>query len=227
MKVLGQIGFQWHENGAILNVTIDGETTQVFVPLSRLQLEFGEAMAGVGCPLAPTVGDMYTVSGLFRSIKKAAKRAARTAKSVRRATTGRVRRAVVRRVVPKAIRARAGRIRRMARRHVTKLRRRGLRYGKRALMSRTAQYAAPLLSAIPATAPAGAALLAAQNTMRVLDRANRAAQLAQRGLRRPRIMNDMAAGMAQRQAVNQLGNLARQGNPQAQQFFGALQQFAQ
>ncbi len=214
MRVLNELGWRWHENGAVLSVTVDGHVQQVFVPLTKIRIEFGEGMAAVGCPLAPTVGEMYTVSGLFSAIK----RAVRTAKKVRHQ--------VVRRVVPRAIRRRAAKIRHQATGFV---RRRVLPQAMRltrGFQSPYARYGAMALSAFPATAPMGLSMLAAQNTLSTIDAGTKAAQLVQRGIRRPGDVAKMMAAQAQRQGVAQLAQAARQGNPQAQQFFGALSQFS-
>lgn len=222
MKVLSQIGFRWHQNGAVLTVVVDGHRQDVFVPLGRLTLEFGEAMANVGCPLLPAVGaEAYSVGGLFSRIKRAVKRGARKVHKLHTAPS----RYLARKVVPKAIRRRAASIRRAAVRHV---RRRVIPYAQRlkqfAHKSPIARYGAMAMTAFPATAPAGAALMAAQRTMDIVERAKRAARLAQRGLRRPADMRAMAAGLAQQQGIQQLGSMAQQGNPQAMQFFGAMRQ---
>lgn len=220
MKVLNQIGFRWHQNGAVLTVTVDGHKQQVFVPLRQLTIEFGGAMAEVGCPLLPAIGaEPYSVGGLFSRIKRAVKKVKKTA--------GRVRHQIVRRTVPKAIRMRAQRIRNRARSYV---RRRVMPYARRAKQfahkSPIARYGAMAMTAFPATAPAGAALMAAQRTMDIVERGKRAAQLVRRGIQRPNDMRAMALATAQKQGISQLGQLAQGGNPQAQQFFGALQQFA-
>lgn len=224
MKVLSQIGFRWHQNGAVLTVTVDGHTQDVFVPLNRLTLEFGEALANVGCPLLPAVGaEPYSVGGLFSRIKRAVKKGVKTAAKIHSLPH----RAIVKRVVPRAIRRRAMNLRRAAVRHV---RRQVIPYAQRlkqfAQHSPYARYGAMAMTAFPATAPAGAALMAAQRTMDLIDKGRRAAQLVQRGIRRPGDVRAMALAAAQQQGVAQLGQLAQQRNPEAMQFFGALQQYA-
>lgn len=223
MKVLNQIGFQWHQNGAILTVTVDGHRQAVFVPLHRLTLDFGDALASVGCPLLPAVGaEPYSVGGLFSRIKRAVKKGVKTAAKLHAVPH----RAIVKRIVPRAIRRKAMEIRRAATRHV---KRRVLPFARRLKQfgqSPYAQYGALALSAFPATAPVGMSMVAAQRTMAAIDRGRRAAQMVQRGIRRPQDIRAMLEAQAQQQGVAQLGQLARQGNPQAQQFFGALQQFA-
>lgn len=224
MKVLSQIGFKWHQNGAVVTVTVDGHKQQVFVPLNRLTLEFGDAMANVGCPLLPAVGaEEYTVGGLFSRIKRAVKRGARKIHRTASAPS----RYLAKKVVPKAIRRRAMKIRRAATRYV---RRKVVPYARKlkrfAHKSPIARYGAMAMTAFPPTAPAGASLMAAQRTMDVIERGKRAARMVQRGIRRPADLRAMALAQAQKRSVAQLGQFARQGNPQAQQFFGALQQFA-
>lgn len=222
MKVLSQIGFRWHENGAVLSVVVDGHHQDVFVPLKRIALEFGNGMAEVGCPLLPAVGaEEYSVGGLFSRIKRAVKRGARKVHRLHTAPS----RYLARRVVPKAIRRRAARIRRAAIRHV---RRRVIPYARKlkqfAHKSPIARYGAMALTAFPATAPAGAALMAAQRTMDIMERGRRAARLVQRGLRRPQDLRHMALAAAQQEGMRRLGAAAQQGHPQAQQFWGAMQQ---
>ena len=214
MRVLNELGWQWHENGALLTVKVDGQAQRVFVPLTKIRIEFGEGMAAVGCPLAPTVGELYTVSGLFSSIRRAVKKAKK------------VRHQVVRRAVPRAIRRRADKITRLARRYAQ---RRALPITRRlqqGFQSPYARYGAMALSAIPTTAPMGVAMLAAQNTLSKIDEGRKAAELVRRGIRRPGDVGKMLAAQAQRQGVAQLAQAARMGHPQAQQFFGALQQFS-
>lgn len=224
MKVLSQIGFRWHQNGAMLTVTVDGMKQDVFVPLNRLTIEFGDALADVGCPLLPAVGaEEYSVGGLFSRIKRAVKKGVKTAAKIHALPTS----YVYKRVVPRAIRQRATEIRRAATRYV---RRRVLPYAQAAKTflhkSPYARYGAMALTAFPATAPAGASLMAAQRTMDIIERGRRAATLVRRGLRRPQDMRAMALAVAQQQGVAQLGQMAQQGNPQAMQFFGAMQQYA-
>lgn len=223
MKVLNQIGFRWHENGAVLSVTADGQKFDVFVPLTRLTIEFGDALARVGCPLQPAVGwEPYSVGGLFSRIKRAVKKGVRTAVKVHKMPHN----LLVKKLVPRAIRRRAMDIRRAATRHVM---RRVLPLAYRAkglLQSPYARYAALAMTAIPVTAPVGGSMLAAQNTLAIIDRGQKAAQLVQRGLRRPGDLAAMREALVQRQNVAQLANLARGGSPQAQAFFGAMQSFA-
>ena len=224
MKVLNQLGWRWHENGAVLTIVVDGQRQDVFVPLHRITLEFGDALAKVGCPLLPAVGfEPYSVAGLFSRIKRAVKRGVKTAVKLHAAPHN----YLVKKVVPRAIRRRAMQIRRAATQHVRRnvlpLARRLKQYSQ----SPYARYAALAMSAFPATAPVGASMLAAQNTMAIIDKGQRAAKLVQRGLRRPGDVAAMLAAQQQRQSVAQLGQLAQQGHPQAMQFFGALQQYAQ
>jgi hypothetical protein len=223
MKVLNQIGFRWHQNGAVLSVTVDGHKQDVFVPLHRLTIEFGDALAQVGCPLLPAVGyEEYSVGGLFSRMKRAVKKAVKTAVKVHKMPHN----LLVKKLVPRAIRSRAMQIRRAATQHVRRnvlpLARRLKSYAQ----SPAARYAAMAMTAFPATAPIGGSMMAAQNTMALIDRGQRAARLVQRGIRRPGDIAAMAVAAQQRQSVQQLGMLARQGNPQAMAFFGALQQFA-
>lgn len=223
LKVLNQIGFRWHENGAIVSVTADGQRFDVFVPLQRLTIEFGDALARVGCPLEPAVGwEPYSVGGLFSRIKRAVKKGARTAVKLHTAPHN----FLVRKVVPRAIRRRAMDIRRAATRHVQRKVIPFARQLKTQFQSPYARYAAMALTAIPVTAPIGGSMLAAQNTLAVIDRGQRAAKMVRAGLRRPGDVAAMLAANDQRQNVAQLASLARGGNPQAQAFFGALQQFA-
>lgn len=223
MKVLNQIGFRWHQNGAVLSVTVDGHKQDVFVPLHRLTLEFGDALAAVGCPLLPAVGyEEFSVGGLFSRIKRAVKKGVKTAVKVHKMPHN----LLVKKLVPRAIRARAMQLRRAATQHVKRKVIPLTRQLKRYAQSPAARYAAMAMTAFPATAPVGGSMLAAQNTLSIIDRGQRAARLFQRGLRRPADIAAMVAANQQRQSVAQLGALAQQGNPQAMQFFGALQQFA-
>jgi hypothetical protein len=223
MKVLNQIGFRWHENGAIVSVTVDGQKMDVFVPLTRLTVEFGDALARVGCPLAPAVGwEPYSVGGLFSRIKRAVKKGVKTAVKVHKMPHN----LLVKKLVPRAIRSRAMAIRRAATQHVKRRVLPFARQLKTQFQSPYARYAAMALTAIPVTAPIGGSMMAAQNTMSLIDRGQKAAQLVQRGIRRPGDIAAMMEAASQKQNVAQLASLARGGNPQAQAFFGALNSFA-
>lgn len=223
MKVLSQIGFKWHENGAVVTVTVDGHRQKVFIPLNRLTVEFGDALARVGCPLLPAVGaEPYSVGGFFSRIKRAVKKGARAVKGAAKKA------AVVKKIVPKAIRRRASRITAAARRYVKRKVVPYARKFKRFMhKSPIARYGAMAMTAVPFTAPAGASLMAAQRTMDLIEKGQRAARMVQRGIKRPADIRAMAVAQAQQRGVAQLGQLARQGNPQAQQFYGALQTYAQ
>lgn len=80
MRTLNRLGWDWHENGAIITVVVDGSPVAWFIPLDHIQVTFGQELSRVGCPLAPTVGAYPTVSGFFSSIKKAYKKATRAVK---------------------------------------------------------------------------------------------------------------------------------------------------
>lgn len=99
MKTINQLGWDWRENGAIINVVVDGHAMQWFVPLSHVQLHFGESLASVGCPLQQSVG-AQSVGGFFGMLKRVAKRATRK----------------VKRAMPKAIRRAAEKVERIAKR---------------------------------------------------------------------------------------------------------------
>lgn len=82
MNELRELGWQWHENGAMVRAVLaSGATADVFVPLEHLRLVFGAELARVGCP--PSVGYAPNVSGFFSSLKKLGKKV--VPKAVRRA----------------------------------------------------------------------------------------------------------------------------------------------
>ena len=93
--VLQSLGWKWDNEGALLNIQIDGKSYMVHVPLSLLQVEFGRHMAGVGCPI-----DGYSVGGFFGSISRAARKLRRSASKTIRSAGQSVKRVATRFVAP-------------------------------------------------------------------------------------------------------------------------------
>jgi hypothetical protein len=99
---LQRLGWEWRDNGVILSVQVSGKTQRVFVPLGRVWLAFDEELTAVGCPVgACSVGEPFTVGGLFSSIKRAVSGAAKS---------------VVKAVVPKAVQKAAVKVASVAKR---------------------------------------------------------------------------------------------------------------
>lgn len=99
---LQRLGWEWRDNGVILSVQVSGKTQRVFVPLGRVWLTFDEELTAVGCPVgACSVGEPFTVGGLFSSIKRAVSGAAKS---------------VVKAVVPKAVQKAATKVATVAKR---------------------------------------------------------------------------------------------------------------
>lgn len=83
MRTLHDLGWTWHEDGAILRLqSRAGDTVDWFVPLDFLRSTFSRELAAVGCPVldVPTVGGSSSVSGFFGGIKRAFRGASRAVK---------------------------------------------------------------------------------------------------------------------------------------------------
>lgn len=236
-KTLTALGWDWRENGAILSVRVDGDWFRIFLPLHTIRIEFGKRLAAVGCPLCPAVGDPPTVAGLFSGISRAFKKATRA----------------VKKTVPKSIRRGASRLARKARGYARNIARRAKQIASNprqlamAAMSphfllhsnKLAKDAARLLAAksnIPAVKQAAQGTLAitssqenlagVRNTMHEIQAGEHAQKMLSRGIRRPAAMAQIRRAAEQRQAVSQIANAARAGDPLAQNWMGALGQFA-
>lgn len=212
-RTLNSLGWQWHDGGAVVYATVDGTAYSVWVPLRRVQLEFGRELAAVGCNLPQGVGAPTTTVGFFKSLRRAVKRVARK----------------VRKVVPKRIRRAARRISRSAKRYARKAARAAKRYGRKALKlatSREAQMALGALTiAVPALAPATASIVAAQEALRNVDAGIKAAKSLQRGARMTRRMaRDLARGRNAKRHLAIARQGAARGDREAQQLMGAIRQ---
>lgn len=214
-RTLNSLGWQWHEGGAVLWVNVDGQAYSVWVPISRIAIEFGKDLDAIGCPLPGGIGGPcgQSVGGFFSGLRRAVKRVARK----------------VRKVVPKSIRRAARRVARRAKRAARKISRTVKRVGRRALKiatSREAQLAMmALTAAVPALAPATGSILAAQEALRHVDTGVKAAKAIQRGAKvTRRLARDLSRAKNARNALNIAREGAARGDREAQQLMGALRQ---
>lgn len=230
MPILSSLGWTWYDNGAVVRTTIDGVEHQVWVPLRYIWALFHQELQQCGCPLAQEVGAPFTSVGFFKSISRAVKRGFRKAgRAVKRTVRGakrtvrRVRRRArrtFRRVVPRRLRRAARRVGRLAKRIARKT--------YKVVTSRQAQAVmAGLGVAIPAIAPAAAAIVAAQEGLRHIDAGVKAAKAIQRGVKATAgMVRAMRRGARTKATIDARARAARQGNRSAQEFMGALAQLA-
>lgn len=80
MHILNSLGWLWRANGVELCIVIDGRPLQVFVPMQRVRLIFGDELAQVGYHEPPSVGDC-SVGGMFDFVSRAAKSIGKATKS--------------------------------------------------------------------------------------------------------------------------------------------------
>ncbi len=199
------LGWRWAEDGAHIRVsTKDRGVWDVFVPVSSMHIVFSREMARAGCPMEPAVGGCHSAVGLFGGLKKAARKAKRRARRAIRKARRRVTRGA-RRYANIATLGQARRLKRLAR---SKLLRRGLMVAS---------------LAVPALAPAAAALEAANRIYDQVKAGRNAAAQIQRGFSNPQTIAAMAAGRRAEQGLAGVVRAARGGNRNAQQLIGGLQ----
>ena len=217
MHELQRLGFQWHDNGIIVSVVIDGRTMQVFVPIRRVWTTFERELQAVGCPSAGAVGCIgpdaiavgypgpLSVGGFFDFVKKAVK-------SVSKA---------VKKVVPKAIQRAASKVVSVAK-----------KYGGKALSAAGSVARSPIFRgaliaasfAVPALAPVAAAVETVNRVAGYYKQGQQAAKLIQRGIKNPALIAQVAQGIAARKSMATILQEAQRGRPAARQLMGAMQQ---
>lgn len=211
MLTLSQLGWEWHNRGVIIWVTIGGRQYSVWVPVSRLVLTFGDELAAGGAPLPTTVGACQTVGGFFGSIKRAWRKAKKK----------------VRKAIPKSLKRAARKVGRFAKAAARKGLK-ALRFAKRIVQSREAQLiVAGISAAVPALAPAGAALIAAQEALRHIDDGVEVAKKVTQGAKVTKRMADkMLRANKERKKLERIASQAKAGSRQAQELMGAVKQLS-
>jgi len=212
MPVLTALGWKWYEDGAMVRTVVDGTEHQVWIPLRFIWSLFHGELQACGCPIAQEIGAPMTVGGFFSSIKRAVKRGYRKAKKAARK--------VVRKAVPKRLRKAA--------RKVYNLAKRIARGAYKIVTTREAQAVVAALGvAIPALAPAAAAVVAAQEGLRYLDRGAKAAKAIARGAKAtPKLVAAMRKAKRTKAEFDRRAQQAKAGSRSAQEFVGALAQLA-
>lgn len=212
MRMLQQLGWEWHQNGigsgtgpgVLLRAQVNGRTVKVFIPLGRVWLHFDNELQAVGCPSAASVGAPFSVGGFFDFVKRAASSVAKAAKHV----------------VPKAIQRAASKVAAVAKRYGGVIAQGAKFLGKNPVF-RGALMAASL--AVPALAPAAAALEIANRASAVYQKGLAAAKAIKAGVHTVQNVDAVRRGLMARSQVQAVIQQAHRGDPRARQLVGALQ----
>jgi hypothetical protein len=217
MHKLKSLGWDWHDNGVVIWAMMDdGRRRAIFVPIRRVWVQFEDALQAVGCPDAGSVGcigpraiavgypGQLSVGGLFDFVKKAVSKAGSVAK----------------RLVPKAIQKAASRVVATAK-----------RYGGAAIRGAQAIGRSPVFRgaviaasfAVPALAPAAAALEIANRAAGYYQQAQHAAKQIQAGMKTASNIAAVARGLQAKKAIAGVIARAQRGDPRARQVMGAFQ----
>ena len=230
---VNSFGWKWRDNGADVEITVNGRRYQVFVPFGRIHLTFKREFEKVGCPIdEPHVGHGHPVVGFFGAIAKAVKSVGRLGKRiVKKAVRG------VKKVAKSTFRG----VKALARGDFKGALRHGLRAGSGALdaldptgLTKKA-IQSPLVrkglvmaaAAFPATAPFAPALAMANKAFSSYQRGLGAARAIRRGQKTRANMALVRKGMMARRGVSRLARMARQRDPRAMQVMGAFRQLGQ
>lgn len=213
VQSLQRLGWSWHQNGigagtgpgVMIQAVVNGRAVKVFIPLSRVWLTFDEELQRVGCPSAASVGAPFSVGGFFSFIKHAAQSVAKVAK----------------RVVPKAIQRAATRVVATAKRYGAAAYK-GVKTVTSNPIFRGAMIAASF--AVPALAPAAAALEIANRAAKVYQMGQTAAKAIKAGYNTVQNVDAVRRGLMARNQVQAVVQRAHAGDPRAKQLVGAFQQ---
>lgn len=214
MQTLRQLGWRWHNNGAVLAVRMaDGTSQEVFVPMANVHMCFAGEMGRVGCPLPQTVGAYSTAVGFFGAIKRAMRRVKRR----------------IKKLIPKSIRRAAAKVHRLARKAVRFAHRVTKRAARFVRSPAGMAILAAVSTAVPVLAPASAAVTAAAHMVAKIDRGIEIAKQVKRGVLRPnkkqrKLMRQALIG---KRAVDKVLDRAKRGDRGAQRFAGAMKQVLQ
>jgi hypothetical protein len=209
VQSLQRLGWSWHQQGigagtgpgVMIQAQVNGRTVKVFIPLSRVWLTFDEELQRVGCPSAASVGAPFSVGGFFDFVKKAAS-------------------SVVRKVVPKAIQRAATRVVATAKKFGA-----AAYKGAKAVASNPVFRGAVIAAsfAVPALAPAAAALEIANRAAKVYAAGQQAAKAIKAGVNTAQNIDAVRRGLIARQQVQAVVQRAHAGDPRAKQLVGAFQ----
>lgn len=211
IQMLERLGWEWHPTGigqgtgpgVMIKAQVAGRgLMQVFIPLSRVWLSFDQELQRVGCPSAASVGAPFSVGGFFDFVKKAAK-------------------SVVHRVVPKAIQRAASKVVATAKKYGALAAKGAKAIGTNPVF-RGAMIAASF--AIPALAPAAAALEIANRAMQAYKLGMNAAKAIKQGVHTAENVAAVAKGLTARNQLQAVIQRAHAGDPRARQVVGAFQQ---
>ena len=201
LQQLKNLGWQWHDNGAIVQVTgTDQEgqpvTCGVFVPVDRIWAAFQKHLGAVGCPFPPGVGAPFSVGSLFSWVKGAAKD------------------------VGGAVGSAGKEVVHVANKYgghaVQKL-------GKEAMESKTFRGVVDVAAiAVPALAPAAAGLETAHQIYDKVELGKHAAHAIAQGFHTPENEHAVLEAHDHLNALGDIIHMAHQGHPQAQEIIGGL-----
>lgn len=201
LLALNGLGWQWHDNGAIVTVKTTDDMGQpvdvpVFVPIDRIWEAFQKRMGSVGCAFPPGVGAPFSVGSLFSWVKGAAKDVG--------GAVGKAGKDVVH--VANKYGGHA----------VAKL-------GKEAMESKTFRGAIDIAAiAVPALAPAAAGLETAHQIYDKVELGRHAAHAIEQGFHTPENHAAVHEAQAHLDALHNIIDLAHQGHPHAQEIIGGL-----
>ena len=201
LQKLKDLGWQWHEDGAIVQVTgTDQEgqpvTCGVFVPVDRIWNAFQKHLGSVGCPFPKGVGAPFSVGSLFSWVKGAAKD------------------------VGGAVGKAGKEVEHVANKYgghaVGKL-------GKEAMESKTFRGAVDIAAiAVPALAPAAAGLETAHQIYDKVEVGRHAAHAIAQGFHTPENHAAVQEAAHHLEALHDIIDMAHQGHPHAQEIIGGL-----
>lgn len=204
IKPLTGFGWEWRADGVILTLTIDGTPIRVFAPLQWIWEALHHEMTAVGCPMQGGVGEPLSVGSIFGSISHAVSSVAHAVNSVAKA------------VVPKAVQKAAAVVVQKA-----------ATIGKAAINSKIIRYGLDAAAvAVPALAPAAAAMELAHQALEHVNQGIAAAKAIKNGLSSAANIAKATLGLNTQHAVAKIVQDAHTGSKPAQQLVGAFQQLA-
>jgi hypothetical protein len=207
-----RLGWEWRPDGigsgtgpgVLLKVGVGGKMIQAFVPLSHVWISFDQELQSVGCASSASVGAPFSVGGFFSFVKKVASSVANRAKKL----------------VPKAIQRAASRVVATAKKYGGAVVRGAQSIGKSPIF-RGAMIAASF--AVPALAPAAAALEIANRASQYYQQGLAAAKAIKAGANTAANAAAVARGLNARSALASVIQKAKAGDPRAKQLVGAFQ----
>jgi hypothetical protein len=211
-----RFGWEWRPDGVgggtgpgvLVRVVAGGRTLAVFVPLGRVWVNFDTELQRVGCPSSQSVGAPFSVGGFFSFVKKAVS-------------------SVAKKVVPKAIQRAAAKVVSVAKHTAQRAVRAGVSIGKFAKnVSQNPVFRGALIAAsfaVPALAPAAAALEIANRAQQMYARGIEAAKAIKAGANTAANLAAVKNGLAAKAGLQGIIQKAKAGDPRARQVVGAFQ----